>query len=257
MAQRAGHDINYVALSGVLGMLGRRDERPLPPLNIIGDMGGGGLLLAFGVVCALLESRGSGQGQVVDSAMVEGSALMASAIYGLRPAGWWSDKRGVNMLDGGAPFYEVYETSDGGFIAVGAIEKQFYAELLAGLGLDSAQLPPQMDRKSWPDIKRRFARLFKSRTRDEWTEVFEGRDACVAPVLSLSEAALHPHNFERRTFVDPNGILQAAPAPRFSRTSPAMSMPPPVPGEHTDTVLLEFGFEPEEITALRQSIAVS
>jgi alpha-methylacyl-CoA racemase len=257
MAQRAGHDINYVALSGVLGMLGRGNERPLPPLNIIGDMGGGGLLLAFGVVCALLESRGSGQGQVVDAAMVDGSALMASTIYGLRPAGWWSDRRGVNMLDGGAPFYEVYETSDGGFVAVGAIEQQFYAELLAGLGLDPAKLPAQMDRKSWPKVKRRFARVFKSRTRDEWTEVFEGRDACVAPVLSLTEAAIHPHNFERKSFVDPHGVLQAAPAPRFSRTAPAMSLPPPAPGEHTDDVLADYGFEPAEIAALRQSGAIT
>ena len=257
MAQRAGHDSNYVALAGVLSLLGRTDERPIPPLNIIGDMGGGGLLLAFGIVCALLETRQSERGQVVDAAMVDGAALMASGIYGLREAGWWNDQRGVNLLDGGAPFYEVYETRDGGFIAVGAIEQQFYAALLEGLGLREAELPEQMDMKSWPAMKQRFAKVFKSRTRDEWTEVFQGRDACVAPVLSLTEAAAHPHNRARNTFEHRDGVLQAAPAPRFSRTPATVDLPPPNPGEHTDMVLSEYGFNASEIAALKSQRAVA
>jgi len=257
MSQTAGHDINYVALSGVLGMLGRGDERPLPPLNIIGDMGGGGLLLAFGMVCALLESRNSGQGQVVDAAMVEGSALMASGVFGLRPAGWWHDQRGVNMLDGGAPFYEVYETLDGGFVAVGAIESQFYAALLKGLDLDATDLPHQMDMKSWPSMKRRFSKIFLSRSREEWTRIFEGTDACVSPVLSLTEAAVHPHNTAREVYADPDGVLQAMPAPKFSRTQPEMYLPPPGPGQHTDAVLKDYGFGADEVAALRRSGAIT
>ncbi|RPH97983.1 MAG: CoA transferase [Lysobacterales bacterium] len=257
MASRAGHDINYVALSGVLGMLGRSGERPAPPLNVIGDMGGGGLLLAFGIVCALLEARRSGRGQVVDASMVEGSALLASTVYELRAAGWWDERRGSNLLDSGAPFYEVYETADGGFMAVGAIEPQFYASLLAGLGLDAAELPPQMDPAAWPQLKERFAGIFSTRTRAEWSEAFEGTDACVTPVLTLAEAALHPHNTERRTFLRPNGALQAAPAPRFSRSRPEMRLPPPEPGEHSEAVLDEFGFGPEEIAALRRAGAIA
>ncbi|HMB60723.1 MAG TPA: CaiB/BaiF CoA-transferase family protein, partial [Xanthomonadales bacterium] len=257
LSQTAGHDINYVAISGVLGMLGRADERPLPPLNIVGDMGGGGLLLAFGMVCALLESRSSGQGQVVDTSMVEGSALMASAVYGLRPAGWWSDQRGSNLLDGGAPFYEVYETLDGGYMAVGAIEPQFYSALLKGLGLDESDLPHQMKKQCWPELKEKFTRVFKTRTRDEWAAVFDGTDACASPVLSLEEAARHPHNTARASFTRPHDVLQAAPAPRFSRTAPEMSLPPPGPGQHSDAILAEFGFDDSEIAALRGSKAVS
>jgi alpha-methylacyl-CoA racemase len=256
MASRAGHDINYVALSGVLGMLGRSGERPAPPLNVIGDMGGGGLLLAFGIVCALLEARRSGRGQVVDASMVEGSALLASTVYELRAAGWWGERRGSNLLDSGAPFYEVYETADGGFMAVGAIEPQFYAALLDGLGLDAAHLPAQMDRTAWPQLKERIAGIFSTRTRAEWSETFEGTDACVTPVLTLAEAALHPHNTERRTFLRPDGALQAAPAPRFSRSRPEMRLPPPEPGEHSEAVLGEFGFGPEEIAALRRAGAI-
>jgi alpha-methylacyl-CoA racemase len=257
MAQRAGHDLNYVALSGVLGMLGRSGERPAPPLNIIGDMGGGGLLLAFGMVCAMLEAQRSGRGQVVDASMVEGAALMASTVYELRAAGWWSERRGSNVLDSGAPFYEVYETADGGFMAVGAIEPQFYAALLDGLGLDPAQLPAQLDRSAWPQLKERFAGIFRTRTRAEWSAIFAGTDACVSPVLTLAEAASHPHNAERRTFLQPDGALQAAPAPRFSRSQPELRLPPPEPGEHTEAVLGEFGFGPDEIEALRRAGAIA
>lgn len=257
MAQQAGHDINYVALSGVMGMLGRAAERPAPPLNIIGDMGGGGLLLAFGMVCALLETRNSGLGQVVDASMVEGSALMASVIYGLRAAGWWNDQRGVNLLDGGAPFYDVYATADGGFVAVGAIESQFYTALLQGLGLDETELPRQMDMKSWPRMRQCFTERFKSRSRAEWVDVFANTEACVTPVLSLPEAAAHPHNSARRTFIEPEGVLQCAPAPRFSRSAPAVNLPPPQPGEQSDGVLERCGFDAGEIAALRRSGAIS
>ncbi|MFA5631297.1 MAG: CaiB/BaiF CoA-transferase family protein [Porticoccaceae bacterium] len=257
MSSVAGHDINYVALSGILGMLGRKDEKPLPSLNIIGDMGGGGLLLAFGMVCALLEAKTSGQGQVVDAAMTEGSAIMASTIYGLRAAGMWKDERGVNMLDSGAPYYEVYETSDGGYMAVGAMESQFYALLLEGLGLDPADLPKQMDTKAWPQMKEKFAAIFKSRTRDEWTRIFDGKDACVTPVLSLTEAAAHPHNVQRGAYMDDDGILQAAPAPQFSRTKPEITLPPPEVGEHTDTVLAEYGFGADEVASLKGSGAIN
>lgn len=256
MAPRAGHDINFVALSGVLGMLGRADERPSPPLNIIADMGGGGLLLAFGIVCALLEAQRSGRGQVVDASMVEGSALMASTVHELRAAGWWGDRRGSNLLDSGAPFYEVYGTSDGGFMAVGAIEPRFYAALLEGLGLAATELPAQMDPSSWPALKERFAAVFGSRSRAEWTEVFDGSDACVTPVLTPAEAALHPHNTERGVFLRRDGVLQAAPAPRFSRSRPEVRLPPPEPGEHTEAVLGEYGFAPEEIDALRRAGAI-
>jgi alpha-methylacyl-CoA racemase len=238
-------------------MLGRSGERPAPPLNVIGDMGGGGLLLAFGIVCALLEARRSGRGQVVDASRLEGSALLASTVYELRAAGWWSERRGSNLLDSGAPFYEVYATADGGFMAVGAIEPQFYAALLGGLGLDPAQLPAQMDRTAWPQLKERIAAIFRMRTRAEWSETFEGTDACVTPVLTLAEAALHPHNTERRAFLQPDGVLQAAPAPRFSRSRPEMRLPPPEPGEHTEAVLGEFGFGPEEIATLRGAGAIA
>jgi alpha-methylacyl-CoA racemase len=256
LAQRAGHDINYAALSGVLGLLGRAEERPAPPLNIVADMGGGGLLLAFGLVCALLEAARSGRGQVVDAGMVEGSALMASTVLELRAGGWWRDERGSNLLDGGAPFYEVYETCDGAYMAVGAIEPPFYAALLEGLQLDPAELPGQMDARHWPELRQRFAAIFASRTRAEWTEIFEGTDACVTPVLTPDEAALHPHNTERRVYQRREGALQASPAPRFSRTRPEQRRPPPLPGEHTDEVLEAFGFGLREIEALREAGAV-
>ncbi|MDT8320495.1 MAG: CaiB/BaiF CoA-transferase family protein [Xanthomonadales bacterium] len=256
LAAQVGHDINYVALSGVLSMIGKAGEPPTTPLNIVGDMGGGGLLLAFGMLCALLEARQSGAGQVVDAGMVEGSALMASIVYAMRAGGWWQDQRESNLLDGGAPFYGVYETADGQFIAVGALEPHFYSALLQGMGLDEATLPPQMDQASWPAQKKRFAKVFKSRGRAEWEEVFAGTDACVTPVLSVLEAPQHPHNIARNSFSTPGGVLQASPVPRFSRTPPELTRKPPKPGEHTVEVLGESGFSDDEIMALRKAGAV-
>jgi alpha-methylacyl-CoA racemase len=249
----AGHDINYLALSGVLGMLGRSASPPQPPLNLLADMGGGGLLLAFGIVCGLLESRQSGRGQVIDAAMVEGSALLATMFDGLRAAGIWNDRREANLLDGGAHFYDVYETGDGKYLAVGALEPQFYAQLLEGLGLESADQPVQADARSWPVMKERFRKIFLTRTRHEWMAVFSGTDACVAPVLTPGEAATDPHNRARGSFREIAGVTQPGPAPRFSRTEPGEPSPPPAAGAHTDEILDELGLDAAEIDALRQA----
>ncbi|MDH3705123.1 MAG: CoA transferase [Acidimicrobiia bacterium] len=256
-APTAGHDINYIALSGALSMIGRHDQAPVPPLNLVGDFGGGGLLLAYGMVCALLESKTSGQGQVVDAAMVDGAALLTTFIYGLRAMGLWNDERGVNMLDTGAHFYDVYRCADGEYVSIGSIEPQFYAELLELTGLADADLPSQMDRKQWPALKERLAEVFAARTRAEWCEVMEGSDVCFAPVLSPDEAAAHPHNAERGTFVDIAGVVQPGPAPRFSRTGAEVSRPPAHAGQHTDEVLTDFGFTPDRIASLRASGAVA
>jgi alpha-methylacyl-CoA racemase len=218
MASVAGHDINYISIAGALGAIARSGERPLFPLNLLGDYGGGGMLLAFGVVCALLEARVSGKGQVVDAAMVDGAAVLTTIFHGLRAGGIWDDSQpGTNVLDSGAHFYEVYETSDGGHIAVGAIEPQFYAELMRLLEIDSAEMP-QWDKSRWPEFKQRLASTFLTRTRDEWAAVLEPAEACATPVLRLSEAPAHPHVVARQTFVEHDGIVQPAPAPRFSRT---------------------------------------
>ncbi|WP_422738023.1 CaiB/BaiF CoA transferase family protein [Micromonospora sp. WMMD729] len=225
LADRAGHDIDYIALAGALEPLGRAGERPHAPLNLIGDFAGGGLLLAVGVLAALLERERSGLGQVVDAAMVDGSALLTSFLHGLLGTGLWTAPRGRNLLDGGAPFYDTYATSDGGFMAVGALEPAFYGELLAGLGLAEEDLPPQYDPSGWDVLRRRFTERFAEQTRDEWAAVFAGRDACVAPVLAPGEAHRHPHNAARRTFVEVDGEVQPAPAPRFDRTPTG----PPVP----------------------------
>jgi alpha-methylacyl-CoA racemase len=258
LAPTAGHDIDYIALSGVLGSIGRRGERPVPPLNLVGDFGGGGMLLALGVVCALFETQRSGRGQVVDAAMVDGSALLMSMVHGFHAMGVWDDERGVNMLDTGAGFYEVYETADGRHLAVGAIESQFYAALLDGLGLTGdPDLPAQYDRAGWPQMSRRFAEVIRTRTRDEWEATFAGTDACVAPVLSLDEAPRHPHNEARGTFVERFGVVQAAPAPRFSRTGAVLDRPPAFPGQHTDEVLDEWGFTADERAELRAGGAVA
>ena len=257
ISQAAGHDINYIALAGVLHAIGRKGEAPTPPLNLTGDFGGGGLILAFGVVCALFERERSGKGQVMDAAMVDGAALLMAAMHGMRHSGGWVEERGSNMLDTGAHFYEVYETADGKFMAVGAIEHQFYAELLQRTGLDAEDLPMQMDRSQWPALKDRFAALFKTKTRDEWQQLLEGTDACAVPVLSLSEAHLHPHNQARQTFVERDGVLQPAPAPRFSRTAAGIAGPPPAPGEHTAAALADWGFSPEEVVKLQETGAVS
>jgi alpha-methylacyl-CoA racemase len=258
LALTAGHDIDYIAVSGVLGAIGRRGERPVPPLNLVGDFGGGGMLLALGVVCALFEAQRSGRGQVVDAAMVDGSALLMTMMHGFRAMGVWDDERGVNLLDTGAGFYEVYETADGRYLAVGALESEFYAQLLDGLGLaDDPDLPKQMDKAAWPDLTERFAAVIRTRTRDEWEAVFAGRDACVAPVLSMAEAPEHPHNVARGTFVERFGVVQAAPAPRFGRTPAELDRPPAFPGQHTDEVLGEWGFSGDEIAGLREGRAIA
>jgi len=253
LAPTAGHDIDYIAISGALSLVGRAGERPVPPVNLLGDFGGGGMLLALGVVAALLERERSGLGQVVDAAMVDGSALLTSFVYGLRAMGAWQDARGVNLLDGGAPFYDTYETADGGYVAVGALEPQFYAALLSGLGLSDLGLPDQNDRAGWPVLRARFTEVFASRTRDEWAEVFAGTDGCVAPVLSPAEAPGHPYNSSRGTFTDIGGLAQPAPAPRFGRSAADPPSPPPRPGADTDAVLADLGHTAAKIKALRAS----
>jgi alpha-methylacyl-CoA racemase len=256
MASRAGHDIDYIAIGGALWPVGRSDSPPVPPLNLVGDFGGGGMLLAFGIVSALVEAGRSGQGQVVDAAMVDGAASLMTMIFAFHQLGWWKWERGINILDTGAPFYEVYETSDHKYFAVGAIEAKFYAELLECLGLTGADLPGQNDREQWPAMKERFAAIFRQKTRDEWTEIFDGTDACGAPVLSPDEAYRHPHNQARSTFVEVEGIVQPGPAPRFSRTPGRVSKGPSRPGADTDKGLLEWGISEERIAALRSTGAV-
>jgi alpha-methylacyl-CoA racemase len=257
LAPTAGHDIDYIAISGALHPIGRAGERPVPPLNLVGDFGGGGMLLAIGVLAALVERQRSGRGQVVDAAMVDGSALLSSFIYGLRARGAWRDERGVNLLDGGAPFYDTYTAADGKYVAVGALEPQFYAALLSGLGLANAGLPAQMDFSGWPVLRKRFTEVFAQRTRDEWTEIFAGTDACVAPVLSPGEAADHPHNAARAVFAEVGGIAQPQPAPRFERTAADKPEPPTRPGADTDAVLGELGLGEDEIAGLRASGAIA
>ena len=260
-AARAGHDINYIALSGTLSMIGRTGDPPVPPLNLVGDFGGGGMLLAVGILGALLERENSGQGQVVDAAMVDGAALLASMMYGLRAGGGWSEPRGGNLLDTGAWYYEVYETADSGYITVGTIEAQFFSELLKRSGLaddvdGEGPVPPQSDQSAWPAMKKRMAALVKTKTRDEWCKLLEDYDTCFAPVLDAGEAPEHPHNRERGTFVEVAGVVQPAPAPRFSRTPSEISAPPSRPGEHTDLVLADWGFSPETINQLRETAAI-
>jgi alpha-methylacyl-CoA racemase len=257
-APTAGHDINYIALSGTLDMIGRKGEAPVPPLNLVGDFGGGGMLLAFGVVCALLETSRSGQGQVIDAAMVDGAALLAAMMHGLQASGAWGE-RGTNLLDTGAWFYEVYETADGKYVALGSIEPQFLEQMvgLTGLAGDGGgELPAQHDRSTWPAMKERMAALIRTRTRDEWCQVLEGTDSCFAPVLSAEEAAAHPHNAERGTFVTAGGVVQPAPAPRFSRTAPEIAGPPACAGEHTDATLVDWGFGSDEVGKLREAGAI-
>ncbi len=256
LAHAAGHDINYIALSGALHTIGRRGERPVPPLNLVGDFGGGGMLLAYGIVCALVERATSGRGQVVDAAMVDGSAALMALIYGAHNAGWWKDDRGLNMIDGGSHFYDTYETRDGKYVAIGAVEPQFYALLLKLTGLSGEELP-QYDRPRWPALKEKLAAIFRTRTRDEWCALMEGTDVCFAPVLSLTEAPHAPHALARRAFEELAGVMQPAPAPRFDRTPGALDRPPPYPGEHTDEALRDWGFAADEIARLRQTRAIA
>ena len=248
LAARAGHDINYIALAGVLNAFGRKGQAPVPPLNLVGDFGGGGMLLAFGVVCAALEAQRSGRGQVVDAAMVDGASLLAAMFSGFLAAGNWKEERGANLLDTGAPWYDVYETKDGKYVSIGAIESRFYEELLARLQL---QPMPQHERSRWPQMRETFERTFKSRTRDEWCRVFEGSDACFAPVLSFTEARSHPHSTARNAFVSCANVEQPAAAPRFSRTPGAVRRAPPERGQGGGEALGDWGFSSEEIKRLR------
>jgi len=256
LAHAAGHDINYIAQSGALGLIGRKGEPPLPPLNLVGDFGGGGMYLAFGILCALLERERSGQGQVVDAAMVDGAASLTAMFYMFRNMGVWSPERGTNMLDTGAHFYEVYETSDGEYVSIGSIEPQFYRELLEKTGLAGQELPAQMDRSQWEPMKERLRAVFKSKTRAEWCEIMEGSDVCFAPVLSPAEAFAHPANVARAVFVEVEGIPQPAPAPRFSRTRPGIERPPPHAGQDTDAALADWGFSGEALAKLRAAGAI-
>lgn len=255
-AQDAAHDINFMAVSGVLRGIGRPGERPVPPLNMLGDYGGGGMLLAFGVVSAVLESRTSGRGQVVDAAILDGLAAMSALEWAMQARGLQSQERGSNLLDTGAPFYDVYECADGEYISVGAIEPKFYARLCELTGfeqdLHAGEVPPQHDKTSWPARKRAMERLFATRTRAQWNELLEHTDSCFAPVLSWHEALDHPHNTARSTFVAPGGVPQGAPAPRFSRTPGAISRPPCAVGEHTAELLAELGRDSDEIAALQR-----
>jgi alpha-methylacyl-CoA racemase len=250
LAARAGHDINYIALTGVLNAIGRAGGAPVPPLNLVGDFGGGGMLLAFGIACALVEARASGRGQVVDAAMVDGASLLAAMFSGMLASGRWTETRGENLLDTGAPWYDAYETKDGKYVAIGSIEAKFYEELLARLGLAGEALPAQNDRKGWPALRKVFSEKFKQRTREEWCTVFEGSDACFAPVLSFSEARAHPHNSARGAFAR-GKVPQPAPAPRFSRTPGAIRREPPERGRDGRAALADWGFDAVGIERLR------
>jgi alpha-methylacyl-CoA racemase len=258
-AQAAGHDINYIALAGALAHFGRAGEAPVPPLNMVGDFGGGGMFLAYGVVCALLEAQRSGAGQVVDTAMVDGAAVLMSMFWAFKSIGLFDENaRGTNLLDTGAHFYDVFRCADGRYISLGSIEPQFYAELLRITGLqDDPEFQRQMDQDLWPHLKTRLHQVFDTKTRDEWCALMEGTDVCFAPVLTMSEAAAHPHNVERGTFIDVGGTTQPAPAPRFSRTQPEVRGLPAHAGQHTRAVLADWGVAPDRIDALFSSNAVA
>lgn len=254
----AGHDINYIALAGALAHIGRAGEGPVPPLNLVGDFGGGGMFLAFGVVCGLLEAQRSGQGQVVDAAMVDGAAVLMSMFWGFRAIGMFDEHaRGTNLLDTGAHFYDVFECADGGWVSIGSIEPQFYAELLRLTGLDAdPAFAKQMDKSAWPALKSRLADVFRTKTRDEWCSIMEHTDVCFAPVLTMAEAAAHPHNQARGTFIERDGVLQPAPAPRFSRTTPEIARGASAPGQDTRDVLIDWGFPADEVDKLFETGAV-
>ncbi len=250
LAQAAGHDINYISLSGALHAIGPKGGKPAIPLNLIGDFGGGGMFLAFGIMCGIYETRKSGLGQVVDASMVEGAAALTGMFYGMFAGGLQNNKRGSNLLDGGAHFYDTYETSDGKWISIGSIEPQFYALLLKHAGIEDEELKNQMDIDRWPDWKETVTAVFKTKTRDQWCDIMEGTDVCFAPVLSFDEVKDHPQNQSRQSFIEVGGVMQPAPAPRFSRTHPEMRYLPPKKGEHNVEALKEWGFQAEEIDAL-------
>ncbi|OUX41016.1 MAG: carnitine dehydratase [Proteobacteria bacterium TMED261] len=258
MASAAGHDINYISLSGALHAIGEKDRNPTPPLNLVGDFGGGGMLLAFGIAAALFEKQKSGQGQVIDAAMTDGSALLMNAVFGIMNTGHWNPERGTNLLDGGAHFYGSYRTKDDKHISIGSIEPQFYQLLLEKTGLaNDADLPKQMSRQDWPILREKLELIFLEKTRDEWDAIMLGTDICYAPILTLEEAANHPHNKERGTFEQSDGVIQASPAPRFSRTSPEMPEASTAAGADTDEILSGIGASAEEIESLRASGAIA
>ena len=256
MAQGAGHDINYIALAGALHAIGEAGGKPIPPLNLVGDFGGGGMFLAFGMVCGLLETQKSGQGQVIDCSMVEGTAVLMGMFYAMHQSGMWKDERGSNMLDGASHYYNTYETQDGKWISVGSMEPQFYAELVKLSGANPELFAKQHDASRWPQCKEELARIFKTKTRDEWNDIMEGGDVCYAPVLSLAEAPHHPHNVARETFIEMDGMTQPAPAPKFSRTKPEVQHGPLPAGSNTEEVLAAWGFSAAEIEKLKESGAV-
>ena len=256
LAHTAGHDINYIALAGALHPIGQRGQKPAIPLNLVGDFGGGGLMLAFGIVCALLEAKQSGRGQVVDAAMVDGTAALMTSIFAAHQSGFWNAERGTNMLDSGAHFYDVYECADGQYVSVGAIEPQFYSAFLQALGLADEELPHPFDMSQWPALKARVEAIFRTRTRQQWCETFSGLDACFAPVLSMAEVKDHPHVRARGTIVEQDGYWQPAPAPRFSRSQNAVPGSPSAAGADSEAVLREFGFSDSEIAGCIASGAV-
>lgn len=257
LAHAAGHDQNYIAITGTLAAIGRKGERPVVPLNLVGDFGGGGMMLAFGLACGIIEARTSGKGQVIDAAMTDGAAVLSSMMWGFRSAGIWTNEAEDNMLDGAAHFYDTYECSDGKYVSIGSIEPQFYALLREKTGLtDDADFDAQMDKSKWPELKAKLAAVLRTKTRDEWTEIMEGTDVCFAPILTWDEAPDHPHNKERGTFVEIDGVMQPAPAPRFSRTAPEISRTPTVAGADNDDVLSDWGFSADQIEALKGSGAI-
>lgn len=256
MAREAGHDINYIALSGALHPIGRAGEKPAIPLNLVGDFGGGGLMLAYGMVCALLEAKSSGKGQVVDAAMIDGAATLMASTFAANQVGFWTDERGTNLLDSGAHFYEVYETADGKYISLGSIEPQFYAALLSILGEDAKHFEQQFDAANWPVMKEKMTAIIKRKTRDEWDQLFAGANACYAPVLSMGEVRHHPHHRARETFIDDGEVWQPAPAPRFSRTRAEISRGAATIGQHSEEILREFGFTDGQIASLLESGAI-
>ncbi len=251
LARAAGHDIDYIALTGALHGIGDGEGPPVPPLNLVGDFGGGGVYLALGLVAGMLAAGTSGKGQVIDAAMVDGAASQMTFVYGLRAAGQWTDRRAANTLDGGAPNYRAYQTKDGKHIAIGPVEPKFWAELLRRIGAEEEDLHRLEDRSRWPRMSKRLAEIFRTRTREEWRRRLEGSDVCFAPVLDMGEAPEHPHNRERQTFVEVEGVVQPAPAPRFSRTPSRIQRPPAKPGEHTRDALKDWGFSETELDRLR------
>ena len=256
LAHAAGHDINYVSLTGALHAIGRKGETPVPPLNLVGDFGGGGMMLALGIVSALLETQKSGKGQVVDAAMTDGSAALMGIIYGLKQAGIWSNEKGTNLLDGGAHFYDSYACADGKWVSIGSIEPQFYALLLEKTGVTDPAFQNQMDKDQWPALKAKLAEVLKTKTRDEWCAIMEGSDVCFAPILDMDEAPEHPHNKSRETFIQIEGVTQHAPAPRFSRSVNDTPGPPPIAGAHTDEILASWGFSEADVSDLKSKGAV-